>query len=98
MVSDNPRIQGWTPSYFGPIEDSEVACLDHPFSGAKVHECVTSCWPCNSGAGNRARAVVAAPLTEYHRKVGRRLYRLHVHRREVAKAESQRLAQEEPTS
>lgn len=95
MVSDVPWIKGWTPSYFGPVDDSEVACIDHPFPGAKVHECVTSCWRCNSSAGNKERTVVAAPLTMYHRKVGRRLYRLHVYRRELAKAESRRLAQEE---
>jgi hypothetical protein len=96
MKSDVPWIRGWTPGVFGYVADSEVACIDHPFPGAKVYECVTSCWRCNSSAQDNSRTVVAAPLTGYHRKVGRRLYRMHVRRRELIREESRRLAQENP--
>lgn len=79
---ETSRKNGWTPKLTNGtfvdklVDDTHVACIDHPRKGCPVEECVTSCFPCNSSGKDKDRSayVKAAPLTKEHRAMGRELY------------------------
>lgn len=82
-----PWGAGWRSGARGVADADQVACIDHPYPGCPVDQCVTACWTCNSSLQDGPRPVLPGrTLTPRDREIGRRLWRIYCAQRERALA------------